>query len=141
MGPEAFFEDRSSGARPSKKVTNSACREWTEFWSGRIFFRGRRQRISVLPQTEFFQCQNRKRAPSAGFTGKSGIFWLPPRHNKQRDPPERSDICCLGPCQAFKQKTSPLDADFLSCAASKLLTFHDFGGFFDFLAKIFNLKK
>ena len=89
----------------------------------------------------FFTVRTEKVPSSAGFTGKSGIFWLPPRHNKQRDPPERSDIRCLGPCQAFKQKTSPLDADFLSCAASKLLTFHDFEGFFDFLAKIFNLKK
>jgi hypothetical protein len=57
-------------------------------------------------------------------TGKSGIFWQPPRHNKQRDRHERSDSCYLVPYLSFKQKTSPLDVAFSRKAASKVLTFH-----------------
>jgi hypothetical protein len=34
-----------------------------------------------------------------------------------------ADCCYLGPYQAFKQKTSPLDTPFSRKASSKLLTF------------------
>jgi hypothetical protein len=90
---------------------------------GGIFFRGKGTEFQFCLKQRFFSVSTEKVAPSSGFTGKSGIFWLPPRHNKQRDPPKRSDSCYMGPYQAFKQKTSPLDTDFLSLASSKLDAF------------------
>ena len=66
--------------------------------------------------------------PRTGFTEESSIFWLPPRHNKQRDPPARLDICYFYHNWAFKQKTSPLDVAFSRKAASKVLTFTGFPG-------------
>jgi hypothetical protein len=40
-------------------------------------------------------------------------------HNSQKDRRRRSDSCYLGPYQAFKQKTSPLDTPFSRSIASK----------------------
>jgi hypothetical protein len=58
--------------------------EWAEYFLGVNI-----QNFSSA-SNRFFSVSTEKVAPSAGFTGKSGIFWLPPRHNKQRDPPKRS---------------------------------------------------
>ena len=90
---------------------------------GGIFFRGKDTEFQFCLKQSFFSVSTEKVTPSAGFTEKSGIFWLPPRHNKQRDPHKRSDSCYMGPYQAFKQKTSPLDTPFSRKASSKLLTF------------------
>jgi hypothetical protein len=57
---------------------------------GGILFRGKDTEFQFCLKQSFFTVSTEKVAPSAGFTGKSGIFWLPPRHNKQRDPPKRS---------------------------------------------------
>jgi hypothetical protein len=51
------------------------------------------------------------------------MFWPQYLHNWQKDRMGRSDSCYLGPYQAFKQKTSPLDTPFSRNIASKLLTF------------------
>ena len=95
-------------------------------------------RSSVLLQTESFPGRlwlvgTETRPPSAEFTGDRCIFVLPPpRHNRQRDWPERSNAFYLDPHQAFKQKTSPLVVALSPKAASKLLTF-----FFGFSGKRF----
>jgi hypothetical protein len=90
---------------------------------GGIFFRGKYTEFQFCLKQSFFSVSTEKVAPSAGFTGKSGIFWLPPRHNKQRDPPKRSYLRYFYHNRAFKQKTSPLDTPFSRNIASKLLTF------------------
>ena len=51
------------------------------------------------------------------------MFWPQYLHNWLKDRMGRSDSCYLGPYQAFKQKTSPLDTPFSRNIASKLLTF------------------
>ena len=60
---------------------------------------------------------------ATGFTGEKRMFWPQYLHNWQKDRMGRSDSCYLGPYQAFKQKTSPLDTPFSRKASSKLLTF------------------
>ena len=72
----------------------------------------------------FFTVRTEKVPSSAGFTGKSGIFWQPPRHNKHRDRHERSDSCYLVPYLSFKQKTSLFIVAFSRNIASKLRFFH-----------------
>ena len=77
-----------------------------------------------------FSVSSVSQVPSrAAFTGEIAIFLLPPRHNKQRDPPKRSDFCYLVPHLSFKQKTSPLDSAFSRRIASKLQKSAIFNGF------------
>ena len=90
---------------------------------GEIFFRGKNTEFQFCLKQRIFK-RTENGPSSAGFTGKSGIFWLPPRHNKQRDRHERSDSCYLVPYLSFKQKTSPLDTAFSRNIASKLRIFH-----------------
>ena len=92
--------------------------EWAEICLG-----VNTQNFSSASNIEFSLPSVNQVPPRAGFTGEIAISSLPPRHNKQRDPPERSDICYMGPYQTFRQKTSPLDADFLSRTTSKLDVF------------------
>jgi hypothetical protein len=47
------------------------------------------------------------------------MFWPQYLHNSQKDRMGRSDSCYLGPHQAFKRKTSPLDPPFARNIASK----------------------
>jgi hypothetical protein len=90
---------------------------------GGIFFRGKDTEFQFCLKQSFFTVRTEKGPPSAGCTEKSGMFWLPPHHNKQRDRHERSDSCSLVPHLTFKQKTSPLDTPFSRNVSSKLDVF------------------
>jgi hypothetical protein len=69
------------------------------------------------------------------------MFWPQYLYNWQKDRMWRSDSCYLGPYQAFKQKTSPLDTPFSRNIASKLLTFQWIFKEKDCSASTFNVKK
>ena len=88
---------------------------------GGIFFRGKDTEFQFCLKQSFFTVRTEKGPPSAGCTEKSGMFWLPPHHNKQRDRHERSDSCSLVPHLTFKQKTSLFDTAFSRTVSSKLL--------------------
>jgi hypothetical protein len=65
------------------RSSNSACREWTEFWIRRnLFCLG--NDLAVLTQTEFFYCQNRK----VNFLGVPYFFRLKILARKSKKPPK-----------------------------------------------------
>jgi hypothetical protein len=87
-------------------------------------FRGKDTEFQFCLKQKIFTVRTENGPSSAGFTGKSGIFWQPPRHNKLRDRHERSDSCYLVPYLSFKQITSLFNVAFSRNIASKLRFFH-----------------